>query len=359
VQNTANAQVDLTALRHNLAVVRALCTHSRIMAMVKADAYGHGLLPVARALNAADGLAVARLQEALLLRKAGIAQRILLLGTLMDDADLALCSHENIDVCAHDNTSLASIVAREQQTPLRVWLKLDSGMHRLGLDPRAFVEADRLLSTKPGITEVIHMTHFSSADALTPTVLDQQLSCFAACHKCNPKAEVSLANSAALIARPETRTEWVRPGIMLYGDNPLGVRHHVVLRPAMTLRARVIAVRNIGIGESVGYNECWTSVRPSRIATVGIGYGDGYPRHAHNGTPVLINEHLASLVGTVSMDSLSVDITDCGRVTVGDEATMWGADLRVATIAKHSDSISYELFTSLGQRVSREYKNQA
>ena len=358
MNNTAIANVDLSALRHNLEVVRRLCPDSRIMAMVKADAYGHGLVPVAKALIAADGLAVARLQEALLLRRAGISRRILLLGTLLDESDLGLCSLEDIDVCAHDKTSVERIARIGRETRLRVWLKLDSGMHRLGLNAEEFVEADRLLCRQPAISEVVHMTHFSSADAQTPATLNKQLSLFAACHVCNPKAPVSLANSAALLSRRETRTDWVRPGIMLYGANPLGARSHIALRPVMTLRARVIAIRDLGIGESVGYNECWRSTRPSRIATLGIGYGDGYPRHVRTGTPVLINEYRASLVGRVSMDSLSVDVTDCKRVAIGDEAIMWGAEPHVSIIANHADSISYELVTSLGNRVIREYESR-
>ena len=355
MRNTANARIDLTALRDNLTVVRRLCPHSCIMAMIKADAYGHGLLPVARALNAADGFAVARLQEALVLRKAGIAQRILLLATLLDETDLAMCAELHIDVTAHDKTSVASIVRQAQRKPIRVWLKLDSGMHRVGLNPDAFVEADRLLSTHPGIIELIHMTHFSTAGDITTTVMEQQISCFSQCRMASSKAKVSLANSAALIARPETHADWVRPGIMLYGENPIRTRYHVPLRAAMALHARIIAIREIGIGESVGYNGRWTSERPSLIGTVGIGYGDGYPRHARNGTPVWINKRLASLVGQVSMDSLTVDLTDCGHVVNGDDVLLWGPDLSAAMIAECAGTISYELFTSVNPRVSREY----
>jgi alanine racemase len=326
--------------------------------MIKADAYGHGLLPVARALNAADGFAVARLQEALALREAGIEQRILLLATLLDHADLAICSQRSIDVTAHDKASVDSIDAVACKMPLRVWLKLDSGMHRVGLDPAAFIEADRTLASRPGVLELTHMTHFSSADDMTPSVMEQQLACFSACHSANPQAKVSLANSAALIARPDTHADWVRPGIMLYGSNPVRASHDVPLMAAMTLLARVIAVRDIGAGESVGYNRRWTSARPSRIATIGIGYGDGYPRQVGNGTPVLLDGRMAPLVGRVSMDSLTVDVTDYDRVAVGDEATLWGAELPVATIAEHARTISYELLTSLRPRVNREYTDQ-
>jgi alanine racemase len=355
MRNTAVARINLAAIRENLTVVRALCPRSRIMAMVKADGYGHGLLPVAQALSAADGLGVARLQEALLLREHGVAQRLLVLGTLLDAEDLATCSRLRIDVTAHDNRSVACIAKQSQETPLRVWLKLDSGMHRMGLDPELFLDADRLLSKHPGVLELVHMTHFSHAADGGSAVTDGQLARFRDCHDQASNADVSLANSAALISRRETRADWVRPGIMLYGDNPFGPAHSLRLRAAMTLSARVIALREIGLGESVGYGGTWTSSRRSRIGTIGIGYGDGYPRHASNGTPVWINGHLASLVGQVCMDSLMIDLTDCGRVSVGDEAILWGTELPCATIARHAATISYQLLTSIQDRVTREY----
>lgn len=324
--------------------------------MVKADAYGHGLPAVARALDAADGFGVARLQEALTLRNAGVTKRVVLLGTLLDVADLAVCSKWQIDVTAHDEVSVSLIMANAETLPVRVWLKLDSGMHRLGLHPGAFVAADRQLSIRPGILELIHMTHFSSANR-DSAVMERQLSRFWDCHKVNSAAPVSLANSAALVATCKTHGDWVRPGILLYGENPPGACPPVGVRAAMTLRSRVIAIRQIGNNEPVGYNECWRSHRASQIATVGIGYADGYPRHARNGTPVWINGHFASLVGRVSMDSLTVDVTECGPVTVGDEAIMWGPELPAATVAECAHTISYELFTSVQQRVSREYSS--
>jgi len=353
--NTVSVHIDLNAIRENLAVVRSLCPHSRILAMVKADAYGHGIVPVAQALVAADGLAVAHLHEALLLRDAGITQRILLLATLLDQAELAWCSNQNIDVTAHDQASVASIAVVARHAPLRVWLKLDSGMHRIGLDPSAFVAADRLLSRHAGVAELVHMTHFVNAADPDSAAMDSQLSCFRKCHQANPAAQISLANSAALIARPETRADWVRPGIMLYGDNPVALRQPLPLRAAMTLRAHIVAIRNIAANESVGYNARWTSARASRIATVGIGYGDGYPRHAANGTPVWIDGQLAPVVGAISMDSIGVDVTDCQRASVGSVVTLWGTELPAATIAGHAGTISYQLFTALSQRVNREY----
>jgi alanine racemase len=355
MQNTVVARIDLSALEGNLEAVRSLCPGSRIMAMVKADAYGHGLLRVAEILNAADGLAVSRLQEALLLRRFGIKGRILLLATLLNAAELVTCSEQDIDVTAHDETSVSCIIERARRNPLRVWLKLDSGMHRNGLGPDAFREADLALSRHTGVIELVHMTHFSSATDPASPVTERQMANFWDCHGVNSRAKVSLANSAALITRRDARADWVRPGIMLYGDNPLGDDHSIRLKAAMALSARVIAVRQIGVGDSVGYDGCWTCERASRIATVGIGFGDGYPRHARNGTPVWINGHVARLVGRVSMDSLSIDVTDCSRVSVGDEVILWGEQLPVAAVAPFADAIPSQLFTSLTPRVTRQY----
>jgi alanine racemase len=354
MHNTAHARIDLAALRHNLALVRSLCPTSKVMAMVKADAYGHGLVPVAHALGDADGLAVARLDEALQLRGAGIALRILLLGSLLDNDDLALCSLHNIDVTAHDMATVRRIAANTQRGPLRVWLKLDSGMHRLGLTPEEFGAADRLLREAKGIAELLHFTHLSSAENLSAAITDTQLETFAAAHDRAMSAS-SIANSAALITRDAARCEWVRPGIMLYGENPVAATHVLPLRPVMTLSAHVIALRRIAPGAAVGYNGTWISARDSVIATLGIGYGDGYPRHAKSGTPVWINGQCAPLVGRVSMDSISIDVTDCDAVAVGDEAQLWGPRLSASTVATFAETISYELFTSIGSRVPRIY----
>jgi len=351
--NTTRALIDLSALRHNLAVVRQLCPTSRVMAMVKANAYGHGLLPVARALADADALAVARLEEALALRDAGIDQRLLVLGTLLDETDLRLCSARCIDVTVHDLATVERIAALID-APLRVWLKLDGGMHRLGLQPDEFRAAEQRLRAAPGILELGHMMHFSSADEPGAAATEQQLRRFEAAHAGSP-APVSIANSAALIGRPETRADWVRPGIMLYGDNPLANSHPLPLRPVMSLRARVLALRRIEAGEAVGYNGVWRSERGSLIATLGVGYGDGYPRHAPNGTPVWINGQLAPLAGRVSMDTITVDVSACGNIAVGMEAELWGTQLAAAEVARRAGTISYELFTALADRVTKDY----
>lgn len=325
------------------------------MVMVKADAYGHGMLTVAQALAQADGLAVARLDDALLLRRSGLRlQRILLLGSLLDAGALETCAHEAIDIVVHDMATVDRICARHKATPLRIWLKLDSGMHRLGLAPEEFRLADTRLRAQPGVEEIIHMTHFAASEDFSIDSAQRQLTCFQTCHGDSDSA-ISVANSAALIGRPETRGEWVRPGIMIYGDNPLQVSHPLPLQPAMTLLARVLALRHCVAGERIGYNGLWTCPTDCTIATLGIGYGDGYPRHAGNGTPVWIRGARATLVGRVSMDSITIDVTSIEGVRIGDEAELWGKHLPAAEVARHADTISYELFTGVNQRVTREY----
>jgi alanine racemase len=356
MKDTVTATIDLQAIRHNLAVVRALCPSSRIMAMVKCDAYGHGILPVARTLSDAEGLAVARLKDALTLRASGIEQRILLLGTLLDSGELATCSKLDIDVTAHDRGSLDAIEYQARSTPLRVWLELDSGMHRLGLDPEAFVAASRALSHHPGVRELVHMSHLSNADDIGAAITTGQLSMVEAFRSGSdgPKA-LSIANSAALISLRESHAEWVRPGIALYGDNPISGQIPLALRAAMTLRSRILAVRDVKAGESVGYGRTWTAERRTSIATVGAGYGDGYPRHAGNGTPVWVNGAYASLAGRVSMDSLMIDCGESAGARVGDEVILWGPEVPVGSVARCATTISYELMTSAGRRVHREY----
>jgi alanine racemase len=358
MHNTVRARIDLAALRHNLALVRQLCPDSRVLAMVKADAYGHGLVPVAKTLRDADGFAVARLDEALQLRRAGIGRRILLLGTLLDRDDLALCSAHDIDITAHDADTVQRIVDNAQRAPLRVWLKLDSGMHRLGLSPQEFAQADRLLRAAPGIRKLLHLTHLSSADDLADGATDAQLATFTDAHRTSAGIDSSIANSAAIIGRAGAGSAWVRPGIMLYGENPLAASHPLPLRPVMTLSANVIALRELPSGAAIGYNGTWTTARPSVIAALGIGYGDGYPRHAPSGTPVWIGGRCAPLVGRVSMDTIMVDVTECERVAIGDEAQLWGPQLSASTVARHAGTISYELFTSVTARVPKIYVDE-
>ena len=350
--DTAVATIEPAVLRRNLQVLRARCPRSRVMAMVKGNGYGHGLIVAARAFDSADGLAVARLAEARVLRNAQVRLPMLLLGTLLEPSELEWCARNEVAVVVHDRRSLEICLSVAGRQALRVWLKLDSGMHRLGLAPQEFLQADRSLRACPGIAEIVHMTHFAAADDPDPTSLNAQAECFEQCRRAAGPALASLANSAALLRRPSLHADWVRPGILLYGSNPFP-RCGIEVRPAMTLSSRVIALRRIRAGESVGYGGSWTARRPSAIATLGIGYGDGYPRHAACGTPVLINGARVPLVGRVSMDSISVDVTDAAAVQVGDEAILWGPQLPPTEIAHRAGTISYELLASLPGRLAR------
>jgi alanine racemase len=325
------------------------------MAVVKANGYGHGLIEVARAFAAADGLAVARLTEAEALRLAGVRSRLLLLATLLDEADVQWCSKNDVDVVIHDLRSVNVVVRVARSLPVRVWLEVDTGMHRVGLSIAEFEAADAVLRSTPGVIDIVHMTHFSGADDPDPVSMQAQLTLFASARAVRPVTSRSVMNSAGLIRNGEQAGNWTRPGMLLYGCNAVS-GSTVAITPAMTLLSRVIAIRKIPRGAGVGYGASWTAPRPSVIATVGIGYGDGYPRHARSGTPVLVNGEAASLVGRVSMDSLAADITDLPTACVGDEVVLWGPRLPPAVVAEHAGTISYDLLTSLTTRVERIYQ---
>jgi alanine racemase len=354
MKNTATAHIKLNAIRHNLNVAKQLAPRSKILAMVKADAYGHGLLPVAEALTQADGLSVARLDEALTLRQHGIKQRLVVLGTVVSEEDLTLCSQQHLDLVVHNLETAEAVTRNKLATPINVWLKIDTGMHRLGVLPDNYIDIYTQLEQSDNVAEIIVMTHFSCADELIDAATAEQLSCF---NELTAQQTVikSAANSAALIRYQHAHFDWVRPGIMLYGADPLQEGSCLPLQAAMTLKSHVIAIRDLEEEETVGYGRTWQAEAPTRLATVGIGYGDGYPRHAKNGTPVVINNRIATLAGRVSMDLITVDITDCGEVNIGDEVILWNEQLKATEVARHADTIAYELFTSITQRVEKTY----
>lgn len=352
------ASINLSAITHNLSLVKTLAPHSKVMAMVKADGYGHGSIEVASALVEADGLAVARLDEALLLRDSGIQQRLLLLSGCLTQEDLQLCARQHIDIVVHTVTAVDMLLSVELARPVNVWLKHNSGMHRLGLSTDDFRRGEKKLKTCSNVKELILMTHFSGSDESDHQSINQQISAFNEATAGLPEPK-SLANSAAIIQHRGIQQDWVRPGIMLYGANPLPPelqqQYPLQLQPAMTLATGILVTRPLKQGQGVGYNHRWIAQRDSVIATAAIGYGDGYPRHARCGTPVLVNGQRAQLVGTVSMDLITIDITDCTQVNVGDEVILWGQALKAEQVATCADTISYELFTSISRRVARVY----
>jgi alanine racemase len=347
--------IDVGALRNNLEVLRRLAPKSRVMAVIKANAYGHGLIAVARALESADALAVARLGEALALRDAGIKTAIVLLEGVLDSEQLGAAAAADLELVVHSAEQLDLLRAAPTGAHFKVWLKLDSGMNRLGFKGDAFQAAYAALSAMPCVQVPFNLcTHLSSADSPELPTTAEQLMVFGAAAR-SLAGERSVANSAALLSFPDAHADWVRPGLVLYGISPFrgasGADHG--LRPVMTFCARVIAVKDLVEGEQVGYGADWTATRPTRLAIASVGYGDGYPRSAASGTPVLVNGERAGLAGRVSMDMLAIDVTDTQRaVKVGDPVILWGEGLPVEEIALWAETIPYTLVCGISQRVA-------
>lgn len=349
----ACADINLAALRHNLQQVKKTAPKSRVMAMVKANAYGHGLLPIARALSDADALGVATVQEALQLRQQGVSQPIAVMGGFQDGAELQQLLNQRLQAVIHSEyqLSLLEALSHSKQT-LQVWLKIDTGMHRLGFLPEQVTDAyARLLACSWVEKPIGFMTHFACSDQQEHPLTAEQLAIF---HKTVVwPGEQNLASSSAIMIWPQTHADWVRPGIMLYGVSPFTHQAGTDfdLKPVMTLRSRIIAIKTVCQGESVGYGATWVCPHDMRVGVVSIGYGDGYPRSAQNGTPVLINGKRCSLVGRVSMDLITVDLTEQPQAAVNDPVVLWGEGLPVEQVAHCAGTIGYELLTKVTPRV--------
>jgi alanine racemase len=347
--------IDTGALRHNLEVARRLAPKSRVMAVIKANAYGHGLIAAARALDAADAFAVARVDEGLALREAGFKAPIVLLEGVMDVEQLKAAAHADFELVVHSPEQIELLQAAPPEVRFKIWLKLDSGMNRLGFKGDAFQSAHAALSESSALRAPVNlMTHLSSADLPERPTTAEQLMVFAAATR-SLAGERSVASSAAIMGFPDSQADWVRPGLMLYGISPYGgatgTDHG--LRPVMTLCSRVIAVKHLAEGEQVGYGGDWTATRPTRLAIASVGYGDGYPRSAASGTPVLVNGERAGLAGRVSMDMLAIDVTEMQRAAkVGDPVVLWGEGLPVEEIALWAETVAYTLVCGISQRVA-------
>jgi alanine racemase len=355
-QSLIRAVIDTAALRHNLGQVRRAAPDSRVMAVIKANAYGHGLVPAARAFAAADGFAVARLGEGLALRAAGLTNRILLLEGVFSAEQLAVAAQAQFELMVHSFEQLELLEALGGETRVTAWLKVDSGMNRLGFRLEEFGAAyDRLRRNAHVQAEPTLVTHLASADDRSDPKTRQQLEAFATVTSGVAGAR-SIANSAGVLAWPAARADWVRPGLMLYGVAPFagGTGATFGLRPAMTLCTEVIAVKNVRAGETVGYGGSWAAPRETRMAVVAAGYGDGYPRNTASGAPVLISGRRAPLIGRVSMDMITVDVTDLPAVAVGDPVVLWGDAVPVEEIAAHAGAIPWDLLCSVSQRVPLE-----
>jgi alanine racemase len=349
----SRAVIDLAALDHNLGIAQQNAPNSKTMAVIKANGYGHGIERVARALRLADAFAVARMEEALCLREAGIEQPILLLGGVLEASELALCVQHNLHIVVHVPEQLHMLLQARLEKPLTVWLKVDTGMHRLGMAPDRFHETWQALQESEQVADdIVVMTHFANADDPNDSYTSQQLQTFNTLTK-SLDAMTSMANSAAILLNQQTHKDWIRPGIMLYGASPVlgATASNHGLKPVMTLESQLIAVNTRKQGEKIGYGHTWTCPEEMPIGVVAIGYGDGYPRHIKSGTPVLVNGIRCEIIGRVSMDMITVDLRPVKNARAGDRVVLWGEGLPAEEIALQAETIAYELFCQVTPRV--------
>jgi alanine racemase len=346
------ALIDHAALRHNLKKVRELAPQSKVWAVIKANAYGHGLQRVAQTLQATDGFALARIDEALRLRKLGVDKPLLVLEGVFNVEDAQAAIEADCQLCVHHQHQVEVLEKILSGGSTTVWLKLDTGMHRLGfrIDEAGSV-IDRLRNC-PMVGELNLMTHLANADDRSDPTTQGQLDALSAVPLGSFTA-VSIANSAGLIGYPTSRRDWVRPGIMLYGVSPFleTTAQELDLRPVMTFTSQVIAINHYRKGDRIGYGGIFACPEDMRLAVVGVGYGDGYPRHATSGTPVLVRNRRLPLVGRVSMDMLTIDTRNLPDIRIGDTVTLWGEGLPVEEIASAAGTIGYELLCGITGRV--------
>lgn len=350
----ARAALSAQALRHNLERIRAYAPNAKVMAVVKANAYGHGLVWTARTLDGVDGYAVASVEEGVELRAAGIAKPVCLLEGFFDPAELPAISQHRLEPVIHHVGQLLDLEHVKGVAGLDVWLKIDTGMHRIGFLPEQAAEVAARLTACPAVSRVRWMSHFANADNRFDSATKYQINGFLKLVD-GLDIERSLANSAGIVAWPSSHLDWVRPGIMLYGASPLIGQSamELGLMPVMTLQSQLIAVHRRKKGEAVGYGGDWVCPEEMPVGTVAIGYGDGYPRHAPPGTPVMLNGARVPLIGRVSMDMITVDLRGQPRACVGDPVVLWGADPTVDEIAALSGTISYELLCCVTSRITR------
>lgn len=354
--HTATAVIDLPALNNNYRLIQSRSPDAKVLAVLKANGYGHGLERIANALPDADAFGVARIDEALALREAGIVKPIVLLEGFFDKADINTLALNNLQTIVHNEQQLAAIINANLTTPLKVWLKIDTGMHRLGINPEQLPAFYQALSQSKNVQQsIILMSHLGCADDKSNPATSQQIGLFNALTSALTSAfpaEKSMANSAGVLLWPESHYQWIRPGLLLYGVSPLPIDSVIEgIEPVMTLQSSLISVREIAAGEAVGYGGTWISDKSTTIGVVAIGYGDGYPRHATNGTPVLINGRRVPLIGRVSMDMICVDLGAQSQDKVGDIATLWGKGLPVEEVAVFATTIPYELLCNITRRV--------
>lgn len=352
------ASISQSALRHNLSVVKQLAPRSKVMAVVKANGYGHGLLNVARGLDAAEGFAVLGVNEALLLREAGFKQTILLLeGVFCADELQAVAAHD-IDIVVHSMPQLQMLLNASLSKPVQVHLKMNTGMNRLGFVPENYLVAFNALKSSKNVAGITLMTHFATADK--DPGIEAPLSLFRKTIA-GLQQPISLANSAAILRYPGSHADWVRPGIMLYGASTVsGVpAADFGLKPVMQLNSEIIAVQTIAAGQSIGYGHRFTANKPTRVGVVACGYADGYPRHAGlidhqqiRGAPIAVCGKATTTLGRVSMDMLFCDLTKIPDADIGSPVELWGRQIPVDAVAEASDTVGYELLCAVSPRVA-------
>ncbi|MGO1247042.1 MAG: alanine racemase [Oceanisphaera sp.] len=355
----AIARISLSAIQHNLEQAKRLAPTAKAIAVVKANAYGHGDLPVASALQAsADMFAVARFEEAQKLRNSGVSQSILLLSGFLNAEQLQFAALNDFHVCIHEFAQLKVLETTPLAAPVTVWVKIDSGMHRVGFSPE---QADAVLTRVSAIKQVVQpvnaMTHFAQADEPEQRGITEAAIARFQQATAGKVKHTALCNSAGVMAFPQAHSDFIRPGIMLYGITPFAEQQgsDFGLRPAMDFTSSLIAVREHKAGEPIGYGASWVSPRDTRIGVIAVGYGDGYPRMAPAGTPVLVNGRRVALVGRVAMDMATVDLGPESNDQVGDEVILWGAGLAAEEVARHVGTIAYELVTRLTARPKLKY----
>lgn len=350
------AYIDLAALQHNFLQIKSLVGSAKVMAVVKANAYGHGIERIAQHLAAADAFAVASIDEALSLRSVGITQPIVLLEGIFKADELRLVVAHQLTMVVHAWHQIEWLKSAHLAAPIHVWMKVDTGMHRLGFSPQEALKAWQTLQSMSAVQQPIGLiSHFANSDEPLDNQNVNQQYVFAQLvdQLQAEKIPKSFANSAAVLHFPESHLDWVRPGLMLYGVYPSAYAHSLIdLKPVMTLMTEVIAIKTVDAGETVGYGGFWRADKQRMIAIAAAGYGDGYPRHLQQPVDVLVHGQRLPVVGRVSMDMLAIDITDSHHaVAIGDVVTLWGKGLPVSEVAAAANTISYELLCGVTKRV--------
>jgi alanine racemase len=357
---TSRALINSAALQHNLTIAKKAAPSSKILAVIKSNGYGHGIAEIAKTLTEADGFAVATIPEAIKVRTEHPNKLILVLQGFLNHKELVLFKQYNLHPVIHSSFQidlLDSSSTTKLDDSTYYWLKVDTGMGRLGFSIDEFDAAvSRLEKYLNDNKNIILMSHFSNADDLDDSKTNKQISLFNKITS-NYNYPKTLANSAGILAWQDSHFDWIRAGIMLYGVSPFNIHSDSEkLQTVMTLESRLIAINHHKKGDSIGYGGGWTCSDDMAIGVVSIGYGDGYPRHATMGTPVLVNGSKTSIVGRVSMDMICINLSSLNDVIVGDIVTLWGEQLAIETVAEFSNTIAYELLCQVGKRVEFVYQ---